>query len=320
MSTARPPAAPPAVIVAGDALVDLTPAVTISGAPAYEPHPGGSCLNVAAGLGRLGIPAALLARVSDDHFGGLLRAHLAESGTLPTHLLPTSDPTALAAVHLRDDGSAAYSFHAAGAADRGLRPEHLADLPDGGRLPDGAALHLGSIALIQEPQATTLDTLLRRESRRRLVSLDPNVRPGLVTDRTSYLRRIDEWVALADLVKASDEDLAWLYPGEPYEKVAERWLAAGAGLVLVTFGARGAWASNRTASLCVPTPAVEVVDTVGAGDAFTAGALAHLYRTGGLTREGVTNLGTAELGQLLAYAVEIASDTCTRAGAQPPYR
>ncbi|MFE7838759.1 carbohydrate kinase [Streptomyces sp. NPDC057474] len=310
----------PAVVVAGDALVDLTPARTTDGAAALQPRPGGSCLNVAAGLGRLGVPAALLARISDDHFGDLLRAHLAASGTRLTHVLPTSDPTTLAAVHLHEDGSAAYSFHAGGAADRGLRPEHLATLPDGGDLPLSTALHLGSLGMLLEPLASTLDGLLRREAGRRLVSLDPNVRPGLVTDRAAYLRRFAEWVALADVVKASDEDLAWLHPGEPYETVADRWLASGVGLVLITFGSRGAWAAGRDADVHVPAPAVEVVDTVGAGDAFTAGVLAHLHHTGRLSREGVDALSAGELARLLSYAVEIAADTCTRAGAQPPYR
>ncbi|TQK50741.1 fructokinase [Streptomyces sp. SLBN-118] len=320
MSSIPKPADQPAVIVAGDALVDLTPARTANGDAAYQPRPGGSCLNVAAGLGRLSVPAALLARLSDDHFGDLLRRHLAESGTHLTHVLRTPDPTTLAAVHLGDDMSAVYSFHANGTADRGLQPTHLAALPDDGRLPEAAALHVGSLGLLLEPLASTLDGLLRRESGRRLVSLDPNVRPGLVTDRAAYLRRFTDWVALADVVKASEEDLAWLHPGEPYEAVADRWLASGAGLVLITLGSRGAWAAGRTACVHVPAPAVEVVDTVGAGDAFTAGALAYLHRTSRLSRGGVAGLTAEELERLLAYAVEIAADTCTRAGAQPPYR
>jgi fructokinase len=149
------PGTDPAVVVAGDALVDLTPTTTVRGTPAYEPHPGGSCLNVAVGLARLEVPTAFLARMSSDAFGQLLRAHLAASGVLPTYLIDTDDLTTLAAVHLRD-GQARYSFHAAGAADRGLLPEHLAALPDGAALPPGAALHLGSIALVLEPVASTL--------------------------------------------------------------------------------------------------------------------------------------------------------------------
>lgn len=320
MRASSVPAKPPAVVVAGDALVDLTPARTVTGDTAYQPRPGGSCLNVAAGLGRLGVPTGLLARISEDHFGDLLRAHLTESGTQLTHVLTTADPTTLAAVRLCDDGSATYSFHANGAADRGLRPEHLDALPDGGRLPQGAALHVGSLGMVLEPLASTLDGLLRREAGERLVSLDPNVRPSLIADRARYLRRLTEWVALADVVKASEEDLAWLHPGEPYELVAERWLASGAKLVLVTLGARGAWAAGRAARAHMSAPAVEVVDTVGAGDAFTAGALAHLHRTGRLGKDGVAELSAGEISGLLAYAVAVAADTCTRAGAQPPFR
>ncbi|MET9763774.1 PfkB family carbohydrate kinase [Streptomyces sp. NPDC006372] len=190
----RPEAADqPAVVVAGDALVDLTTARTADGAAAFQPRPGGSCLNIAAGLGRLRVPTALLARISDDHFGDLLRAHLAAPGTRLTHALPASNPTTLAAVHLREDGSAAYPFHANGTADRGLRAEHLAALPDGGTLPAGTALHVGSPGLLLEPLASTLDGLIRQEAGRRLVSLDPNVRPGLITDRAACLRRLAEW-------------------------------------------------------------------------------------------------------------------------------
>ncbi|HLL36461.1 MAG TPA: hypothetical protein VK545_21860 [Streptomyces sp.] len=142
--------------------MDLTPARTADGAAAFRPRPGGSCLNI-AGLGRLRVPTALLARISDDHFGDLLRAHLAASGPRLTHALPASDPTPLAAVHLREDGSAAHSFHANGTADRGLRPEHLAALPDGGTLPARTALRLGSLGLLLEPLASRLDGLIRRE-------------------------------------------------------------------------------------------------------------------------------------------------------------
>ncbi|MFE0515863.1 PfkB family carbohydrate kinase, partial [Streptomyces sp. NPDC058964] len=240
-------------VVAGDALVDLAPTPTATGGTAYQPRPGGSCLNVAAGLGRLGVPASLLARISDDHCPDLLRAHLAESGTRLTHVLATSDPASLAAVRLCDDASAAYPFHANGAADRGLRPECRDTLPNAGQL------------------------------------------------------------------KASEEDLAWLHPGEPYVLVAEGWPASGAKLVLVTLGSRGAWAAGGTARVHMPAPVVEAVDTVGAGDAFTAGVLAHLHRSGRLAGEGVAGPCPDELTGLPAYALGVAAETGTRVGAQPPF-
>ncbi|HEX3205797.1 MAG TPA: carbohydrate kinase, partial [Propionibacteriaceae bacterium] len=259
--------AAPAVVVAGDALIDLTPTTTVRGHLAYEPHPGGSCLNVAVGLGRLGVPTAFLARLSSDAFGQLLRAQLADSGVQSSYFVDTDDLTTLAAVHLQG-GQPTYSFHAQGAADRGLLPEHLAPLPE------QAALHLGSIALMLEPVATTLEWLLRREAGRRVVSLDPNVRPGLISDRVAYLDRFEGWLRLVDILKVSEEDLAWLYPRRSPDDVVAAWHAAGIPLVLVTRGEQGATASTPLGSASVEAPRVAVVDTVGAGDAFMSGALA----------------------------------------------
>ncbi|GAB2573032.1 carbohydrate kinase family protein [Microlunatus antarcticus] len=303
----------PDIVVAGDAFVDLTSTVAVDGGPAYAPHPGGSCLNVAVGLGRLGVPTALLARVSDDGFGELLRRHLAGSDVLDTFLVPSTDQTGLGVADILG-GVAGYRFYNAGTADRGLRPEHL----DGLALPPGAALHVGSVALAYEPQAGTLTGLVRAESGRRLVTLDPNVRPSVIADRDHYLEQLAGWVALSDVVKVSDEDVAWLHPGEPVEAVARRWLDAGAALVLVTSGADGAWATTGAYEARVATPTVEVVDTVGAGDAFMAATLASLWQTGRLTRAGVASLEPADLQTLLAFAVEVAADTCTRSGAEPP--
>jgi fructokinase len=310
-----PPA--PAVVVAGDALIDFTPTPTASGTTAYEPHAGGSSLNVAVGLGRLGVPTAFLARLSRDPFGRMLREHLESSGVLPTFLLATDDLSTLAIVHLTG-GQATYTFHAEGAADRGLRPEHLLELPGGGGLAPAAAFHVGSIALALEPVASTLEGLLVRESGRRVLSLDPNIRPGLIADPAAYRRRFAHWLGLVDIVKTSAEDLAWLHPGLPEDAVVERWLGAGVGLVIVTAGPDGARAATASASAEVAAPVVPVVDTVGAGDAATAGALAHLHTRGALTREAVRALGAAQIAELLDAACRVAADTCTRAGAEPP--
>ncbi|MGI3780846.1 MAG: carbohydrate kinase family protein [Janthinobacterium lividum] len=303
----------PAVVVAGDAFVDLTSTTALDGGPAYAPHPGGSCLNVAVGLGRLGVPTALLARVSDDGFGRMLRRHLADSAVDDTFLVASTDQTGLGVADILG-GVAGYSFYNAGTADRGLLPEHLVDLP----LPPGAALHVGSVALAYEPHAGTLTGLVRAESGRRLITLDPNVRPSVIVDRDHYLEQLAGCVSLSDVIKVSDEDLAWLFPGESVESVAQRWLETGAALVLITSGATGAWATSATYEARVPSPTVEVVDTVGAGDAFMAATLAWLWRTGRLTREGVASLQVHDLGALLGLAVRVAADTCTRSGSEPP--
>jgi fructokinase len=302
-----------AVVVAGDALIDLTPTTTVRGQLAYEPHPGGSCLNVAVGLGRLGVPTAFLARLSSDAFGLMLRAHLTASEVQPNYFVDTDDLTTLAAVHLRG-GQATYSFHAQGAADRGLLPEHLTPLPD------QAALHLGSIALMLEPVATTLEWLLQREAGRRVVSLDPNVRSGLISDRVAYLDRFEGWLRLIDILKVSEEDLAWLYPRRAQDDVIADWHDAGIPLVLVTHGEHGAVASTPSGSTSIEAPRVAVVDTVGAGDAFMSGALAHLHERRLLSGDGLRSLDVSGLTELLETACLVAADTCTRAGAEPPRR
>jgi fructokinase len=303
----------PAVVVAGDALIDLTPTTTVRGHLVYEPHPGGSCLNIAVGLGRVGVPTAFLARLSSDAFGQMLRTHLAASDVQGGYFVDTDDLTTLAAVHLRD-GQATYSFHAVGAADRGLLPEHLRPLPT------GAALHLGSIALVLEPVASTLEGLMRAEAGRRVISLDPNVRPVLIKDREAYLHRFEGWLPLVDIVKLSAEDLSWLYPDRPHDKVVAGWHAAGVLLVIVTHGEEGASASTPVAAAGVAAPSVAVVDTVGAGDAFMSGALAHLHERRLLARAALQSLDTAGLTELLETACLVAADTCTRAGAEPPRR
>jgi len=299
------------ILVAGEALVDLTPARCADGT-GYLPHPGGSPYNVAIGLGRLDVPVGFLGRLSTDTFGRLLREHLQASQVSLTYVLDAEEATTLAFVHLSDDEEPEYAFYTEGTAGRVLLPEHLPAVPE------GAAMHFGSFSLALEPGASTLEGLMRRESRRRLLSLDPNVRPGLVADRDAYLRRLEGLVRLADLVKVSGADLAWLYPGQAPEAVASRWLGSGPALVLVTLGKDGAAAFGVAARASAATPPVTVVDTVGAGDAFTSAALAWLHRHDALDRRGLETLGAAPLEALLAFANGIAADTCTRPGADPP--
>jgi fructokinase len=298
------------IIVAGEALVDMTPA-RCGERMGYLPNPGGSPYNVAIGLGRLEVPAAYLGRLSTDVLGRLLRQHLEASGVPLTYVVDAAEATTLAFVHLGGD-EPEYSFYTEGSADRMLLPEHLPAIPD------RAALHFGSFSLALEPGASTLEGLMRRESGRRLLSLDPNVRPGLIADRDAYLRRLEGWVRLVDLIKVSGADLAWLYPGEAPEAVASRWLGAGPALILVTLGKDGALAFSARARASAPTPRVTVVDTVGAGDAFTAAALAWLHSQDALDRGGLEALDAARLEALLPFANAVAALTCTRPGADPP--
>lgn len=301
------------IVVCGEALIDFTPA-RCGNAHGYLPRPGGSPYNVAIGLARLGAPAAFLGRISREIFGRLLRAHLAASGVDLRYLQDGPEPSTLAFVYAGEDGEPAFSFYAEGTADRLLLPEHLpAAFPQ-----EVTVLHFGSISLVLEPAASTLAGLLHREHGGRLISLDPNIRPNLIPDPDACRRRLLELIGRADIVKASRADLAWFYPGEAAERGAARWKAMGPALVVVTLGSAGAVGLGAAGTVRVPGAFVDLVDAVGAGDAFSAGLLAWLHHRGRLTRDGVRRLSPEDLAAALGYANRVAAITCTRAGADPP--
>lgn len=299
------------IVVCGEALIDLAPSADGSGA--YVAHPGGGPCNTAVALGRLGIPVAFLGRLSSDPFGQRLRRHLVDNGVDPRHIVDASEPTTLAVVALSEAGQATYSFYVEGTADRGLRPEHLPiPLPD-----EVAAVHLGSLGIVLEPGASTLEHLVERERGRLVVSLDPNVRPAIIADADRYRLRLERLVGTADLVRVSRDDLAWVDPADP-ATVARRWLGAGAALVVVTSGDEGATAYHGSGETPVPAERVGLVDTIGAGDAFNAGLLASLHQAGRLQRARIEALTADEVAEMLRFASRVAALTCARAGADPP--
>jgi len=301
------------IVAAGEALIDLKPVPSRNGF-LLSPHPGGSPYNVALGVGRLGVPVAFLGRFSTDAFGELLQAHLRQSRVDLRYAVCGPELTTLAVVTPGAQGES-FSFYAHRTADTLLKP---ADLPP--ELPSEALLHVGSISLLLEPTASTLEALMRREAGRRIISLDPNVRPFLIPDKEAYKERLQSWLVQSDLVKASQADLDWLYPGRPVEQIAEEWLEQGPELVVVTLGSAGALAFTQAQQMRVAAPQVDVVDTVGAGDAFMAGLLAGLCRSGITSRKQLNLLSLEGLSSLLSFATKVAALTCTRAGADPPWQ
>ena len=311
------------IVVCGEMLMDLVPAraagtddVSPGGGPAYDVRPGGGPANVAVALARLGVDAALLGRLAGDRFGGLLREHLRASGVTLDLIAPSEAPTTLAVIGLDPAGVATYDFYIDGCADGGWRPDELpADL-----VPH-AALHVsGSLALPVATMGDTIETLLMRERPRRVITFDPNIRPSLARDEQAVRARLERWLGLADIVKASAEDLEWISPGRPIEAVARDWREMGPTLVVVTRGGQGVHAVGPTGAVDLPAEPVTVVDTVGAGDAFMAGLLAMFEQAGRLTRPRLAALTTDELRTALAHAQRVAALTCTRVGADPPWR
>jgi fructokinase len=297
-------------VVVGEALVDL---VGQRGGRTFVAHPGGSPANVALGLARLGDRVTLITRLGRDAFGQMVRAHLEASGVVVDTGPGPGGETSLAIATLAA-GVASYDFRIA------WDVAGLAPLPIETR-----CLHSGSLATVLTPGASTIVDLLRRERVRGRVTLsyDPNVRPALLDSAEKARPGIEEIVELVDVVKVSDEDLAWLYPGESDEEVARRWLASGPALVVVTRGGKGVYAVSQQVQIRQAAVPVDLVDTVGAGDSFTSGLLAGLGRAGlvgGDRRSALAGADRTTLEIILDGAAMVAAITCSRPGADPPSR
>jgi fructokinase len=301
--------------VVGEALIDLAAAADEDGS--YLARPGGSPLNVAVGLARLGQPTAFAGRMSADPLATILRDHLRKSAVDLRYVTTGPEPSTVALVELTG-GQARYEF-SAGGADFQWSPGELAFLPAGAR-----ALHFGSLTSWLAPGDRAVAAAVRRvrDTGSVLVSYDPNVRPGLQPDAAAARRQVEQSVSLAHVVKASAEDLDWLYPGEQAGVVARHWLELGAGLVVVTSGADGATGWTRQhPTVGRPSYPARVADTVGAGDAFTSGLLDSLARHALLDPARLlAALDPQVLGEVIDAASMVAAITCSRPGANPPWR
>jgi fructokinase len=295
------------IVVCGEALIDMIH----NGDGTQRAAPGGGPFNTARALARLGVPTAFLGRLSDDAFGRELAGLLTADGVNLDLASVGHENTTIAIADVDSEGFAEYEFLVQGTSAPNLTldalPERLS--------PDVNALHLGTLGLVLEPLASTLVELLRQEHDGRLVMLDPNIRTGLIPE-SEYRERLREVISQSTIVKASESDVAWLYPGLDMETAAAQMLGDGVRLVVITLGARGALGVHRDFSLSVRAPEVHVVDTIGAGDAFGAALLAWLHDHGAIGTE--LSLERDELKAALDYACLAAALTCARAGADPP--
>ena len=301
------------ILCCGEALIDMLPDSTKAGEAAFVPRTGGAVFNTAIALGRLGVETGFYSGLSQDFFGDMLRDALQNSHIDSTLATISNRPTTLAFVRLVD-GQAQYRFYDENTAGRMLTPKDLPHLPD-----DIRALFFGGISLVPEPCGSTYEALMMREAER-IIMLDPNIRPGFVTDEAAYRARLDRMMAQADIVKLSDEDLRWLFGEGDLQAMARDVIAKGAAIVFVTEGAKGAWAFGKTHHVFVPAKAVTVKDTVGAGDTFNAGVLASLSKQGLLEKTALQSIGKSALTAALTYGNRAAAITVSRAGANPPWK
>lgn len=303
------------ILVCGEALIDLFVRASGGSEISTRAVAGGSPFNVAIGLARLGVRTAFLGGISRDHFGAFLANRLAREGVDGRFVVRIDRPSPISIVATTDDGQPNYTFHGESAADRSLQLAHLPSmLPD-----DIQALTFGSYSMAVEPVGTTFAALAQREHGRRVISIDPNVRPTVVSDMQSWAVAAERFYRTATIIKASDEDVRVTWGDRvSIADAAAYWLKCGARLVVVTEGAKGATAFSAAGSVSVPGCSVAVRDTVGAGDTFHAALLAQLARTGRLHPEAIAALDLPAIGELLAYATAAAAITVSRDGADLP--
>jgi fructokinase len=299
------------ILACGEALIDMLPRQTAAGEAAFAPYPGGAVFNTAIALGRLGASVGFFSGLSSDLFGQMLREALETSNVDASAAHISDRPTTLAFVRLVD-GHATYAFYDENTAGRMLTP---LDLPE----THADALFFGGISLVGEPCGSTYEAFMAHEAPRRVIAIDPNIRPSFITDEPAFRARLDRMLAMADIVKLSDEDLRWLLGDVSIADGARAVLARGARVVLITEGAKGAHGFMAGLEMFVPARKVAVVDTVGAGDTFNAGVLASLWRQGCLNKTGIETLSETALRHALSLGAQAAAVTVSRAGANPPW-
>jgi fructokinase len=302
-------------MVCGEALLDVFAAGATPTGLAFDGRIGGSPLNVAMGLCRLGQRAGFLGGISKGFVGDRLMQALVDEHIDTRAVARLDAPATLSLVGLDAKGVPSYAFYGHGAADRELRVEHLANVPA-----ECQVFHFGSYAMVVEPTGSTQRALVEREHRRSLIAYDPNVRLNVEPALEPWRMTVDWMAQRTHVLKVSDEDLALLYPGEAPEALAARWLAQGVALVVVTRGGEGALGFTARDQVSIPAPRVQVVDTVGAGDTFQAALLTALAERGLATPAGVRGLDRATLQAVLDFAARAAAITCSRRGADLPRR
>ncbi len=292
--------------VCGEVLIDLIP----DDSGERVPHVGGGPANTAKALARLGHDVYFIDGISSDKYGQMSREELVADEVKLDLALSSDKPTCLAIVSLNENGGASYEFEIGGTATFDFSASWL---PDPSRYKPNV-LHIGTLVTVIQPGADVLYDWAMQVAEFAPIVFDPNVRSVVMNDRDKYLAAVERWVAISSIVKVSDDDLAWLYPSQQYADVARRWISDGAALVVVTRGADGLVGFTADGVVEAPGVKVDVADTVGAGD--TVGAII----VEAMIEKGILNLTGYTLKAVLNRAAVAAGITCSRKGAQPPYR
>lgn len=303
------------IVVSGEALMDVFDAGATATGQMLDARIGGSPLNVAIGLARLAQPVAFFGALGQGFLGDRLQQALANEGVDLRAVKRVAAPTTLGLVGLDARGVADYAFYGHGAADRQLHAADLAAVPEG-----ASAYHFGSYAMVVQPVGATQRALVEREWRRSVVAYDVNVRTNVEPDLAVWRDSVAFMARRAAILKLSDEDFERLYPGADAHAKAREWLTAGVALVVLTRGARGAWAWTAPGHHVVAPVSLGLVDTVGAGDTFQAALLVALAERGWLRRDALAALTLPQLDAVTAFAARAAAITCSRRGADLPRR
>jgi fructokinase len=297
----------------GDALVDFLPVKSVDGRDAAVPVAGGSCLNIAVGMARLGAPTGFVGGISTDLFGRMIADHAHMSQVDLRYATRSEHQTTLAFVR-HVGGEPQYVFYDEATASRNWIYRR-------GSIPfdEIEAIHVGSTTLASDNGAAQALAMIEDAAGSTTISFDPNCRPNLVRHKVRYVDQMNAFAAVANIVRMSDVDFEFLYGGSDCGERAKSLIAAGASLVVVTRGIKGAQAWHREAGLVeVQAPAIDVVDTIGAGDSFQAALLFALRAIGRIKTSALAQMTSGELRRALSFASMCAAFTCGHAGADPP--
>ena len=305
------------IICAGESLIDMVSFATENGEVQYTPHVGGSILNSAIALGRLGADAYYCGAVSNDTFGHLIENCLRDSKAQEDFVIKTNRPTTLAYADVTD-GVAKYRFVDEHSAGRLIDEDSLK--PFVNKIKNAKALLVGGISLQAEPCGTSWQWLVEQVAGGCVIYFDANIRPDFIKDKDKYLERFARLTGKVDIIKISEEDYCYLYGEQDFEKVTAEWLDKGIKLIVLTLGEKGAkviYGGGKEIS--VGTEPVKAIDTIGAGDSFNAGLLFHLDKQKMLDREKLASIDRPALKKTLTFANQVASFTVTQKGANPPW-